>query len=132
MIRLGYGEYLALPNKAQQGRPSQYFIDRQTTGTTAYLYLTPDNSTDSFLYWKLRRLQDAGRVANDIDAPHRMRPALVSGMAFYLGQKRLFRLKDGLQRLAFLKQNYEEDLQRGMEKDRERTSLILRPGRRRR
>lgn len=128
MTRLGYGEYQNISNKAMTGRPTQYFIDRQRDAPVVYLYPVPTTATAGYFRpWRIRQMEDAGGLANTPDAPRRMWPALVSGLAYYLGQKRLMGKEGDLQRLAYLKAQYEEDLMHGMEADRERASLLLRP-----
>ena len=46
--RIGRSEYLNIPNKETQGRPSQFFVDRQITPVVK-LWPTPENSTDQFI-----------------------------------------------------------------------------------
>lgn len=128
LTRLGYGEYAAIVNKTQSGRPTQFFLDRQRDAPVVYLYPVPTSATlGYFRPWRIRQMEDAGGLSNTPDAPRRMWPALVSGLAYYLGQKRLMGKEGDLARLAYLKGEYEADLQKGMEADRERTSLLLRP-----
>ena len=128
MTRLSFEEYLEIPNKTQTGKPSQFFLDRQRAAPVFNLYMSPENSTDALVYWKVRFIQDAGKLANDPDLPRRFWPAAVSGLAYYVAQKRLA-LDDPtrLNTLTYMKMEYEGDLKRAMEEDRERTSVILRP-----
>ena len=129
MTRISFNEWLDLPDKnSGVGRPVQYFLDRQRDAPVLYLYKTPENSTDRFKYWKIRFIQDAGKMVNTPDLPRRFWPALVSGLAYYIAQKRL-PLNDPmrLQNLAFFKSEYESDLMKAMEADRERASVFLVP-----
>src|SRR5210317_798335 len=45
LSRMSRGEYLTLPNKTTEGRPSQYYFNRQTIPEIT-LWATPDSSTD--------------------------------------------------------------------------------------
>jgi hypothetical protein len=45
MNQISRSEYAAVPDKASQGRPSQYFVDKQIS-PVIYLFNTPENSTD--------------------------------------------------------------------------------------
>ena len=47
--RISRAEYLNIPNKTQQGRPTQYFVDRLIT-PTINLCPTPENSTDQLIF----------------------------------------------------------------------------------
>lgn len=113
--------YAALPNKGQTGQPSQYFIDRQITPTVT-LYLTPDANTYTFLkYYYISRIQDAGAYSNEANVPYRFLPCMISGLAYYLGQK------VSPDRVQGLKLMYEDELQRALEEDSQRTSSFISP-----
>jgi len=96
---------------------------RGQNGTTAASHLTNDavaiqnlNSINvwptpdaggapyTFVYWRMRRIQDAGNGSTEQDIPFRLLPCMVAGLAFYLGQK----IPEAQPRLQFLKQEYEE------------------------
>jgi len=113
--------YAALPNKGQTGQPSQYFVDRQITPTVT-LYLTPDANTYTFLkYYYISRIQDAGAYTNQANVPYRFLPCMISGLAYYLGQK------FAPERVQGLKLIYEDELQRALEEDSQRTSSFISP-----
>jgi hypothetical protein len=82
---------------------------------------TPDagGGPYTFVYWRLRRIQDAGTNGTvEPDIPFRLLPCMVAGLAFYLAQK----LPDGLQRLQFLKNEYEEQWLMASTEDREKAA----------
>jgi hypothetical protein len=113
--------YAALPNKGQTGQPSQYFVDRQITPTVT-LYLTPDANTYTFLkYYYISRIQDAGAYTNQANVPYRFLPCMISGLAYYLGQK------VSPDRVQGLKLIYEDEIQRALEEDSQRTSSYISP-----
>lgn len=128
MTRLAFGEYGNIVTKTQPGRPTQFYVDRQRDAPAVYLYPVPTSITSGyFMPWRIRQSQDAGYLSNDPDAPRRMWPTLVSGLAYYLGQKRLMGKEGDLARLAYLKSEFESDLSKALEADRERVPLLLRP-----
>ena len=113
--------YAALPNKGQTGQPSQYYVNRQITPEIS-LYLAPDCVTYTYLkYYYIQRIQDAGAYTNQADLPYRFLPCMVSGLAFYLSQKYA---PDRIQALKLL---YEDELERALQEDGQRTSLYISP-----
>jgi len=113
--------YAALPNKGQQGQPSQYYVNRQVNPTIS-LYLTPDCAQYIYLkYYYISRIQDAGAYSDQANVPYRFLPCMISGLAYYLGQK------VAPDRVQGLKLMYEDELQRALEEDSQRTSSYISP-----
>ena len=77
----------------------------------------------TFVYWRLRRMQDAGNGTATEDIPFRMLPCLVAGLAYYIAMK----IPEGVPRLEMLKASYEEQWLIGSSEDREKASLRLAP-----
>lgn len=125
MTRIGYGEYLDIPRKSQKGRPTHFFVNRQREYPLIYIWPTSENSTDILVYWKMRFVQDSGKLSNDPDMPRRFWPALVAGLAYYLGMNRGMQFP--MDRLAMLKAEYEEQLANATNEDRERATLRIVP-----
>ena len=85
---------------------------------------TPDNSqTYQFVYWRLRRIDDAGGGVNTMDVPFRFLPCMVAGLAYYLALK----VPNGGQRLDILKAQYDEAWQLASDEDREKASVRFVP-----
>jgi hypothetical protein len=118
--RISRSDYATLPNKSTQGRPSQYYLDRQIT-PVVYLWSTPENSTDQIRYYYIRRIEDADALVNTTDMPFRFYPCMVAGLAYYLSMKR------APDRIQMLKTVYEEEFQRAADEDQGRTPLKLQP-----
>jgi hypothetical protein len=72
----------------------------------------------TFVYWRLRRVQDAGNGVTEQDIPFRFLPCMVAGLAFYLSQK----LPDALPRMQFLKAEYEEQWLMASTEDRDKAA----------
>jgi hypothetical protein len=85
--RISRGDYLTFPNKTDQGRPSQFYLDRQIQPVIT-LWQTPENSTDQLIYYYVQRIEDAGSLVNTTDMPFRFLPCMVAGLAYYLAMKR--------------------------------------------
>ena len=120
MNRIGRSDYLSLPEKDQQGRPTQFFVDRQITPTIT-IWPVPENSTDQLIYYRLVRIDDADTSVNTTEVPFRFLPSLVSGLAYCIAMKK------APDRLGILKASYDEDFLRAAVEDRERTSLHIVP-----
>ena len=118
--RISRGEYATLPNKTTQGRPSQYYFDRQID-PVINLWSVPENSTDQLIYYYVRRIEDADTLVNTTDMPFRFYPCMVAGLAYYLAMKR------SPDRIQLLKSVYEEEFQRAADEDEGRTPLKLQP-----
>ena len=120
LSRMSRGDYLNLPNKDQSGRPSQYYFDRKIT-PSVILWPTPDSSSDSLIYYYVRRIQDADTLQNTNDIPFRFLPCLVAGLAYYISMKK------APDRIQILKSVYEEQFQRASDEDEDRVPLKLTP-----
>jgi hypothetical protein len=111
--------YLNIPNKLTQGRPVQFFVDRQIT---PILYLWPKPNTDYYVVVnKLVRMDDAAAGANTLQLPFRFYPCLAAGLAYYLS------LKKAPDRTQMLRAAYEEEFERAAGEDRDRAGLRLTP-----
>ena len=120
LSRMSRGDYLNLPNKDQSGRPSQYYFDRKIT-PSVILWPTPDSSSDSLIYYYVRRIQDADTLQNTNDIPFRFLACLVAGLAYYISMKK------APDRIQILKSVYEEEFQRASDEDEDRVPLKLTP-----
>tara|TARA_R100000781_G_scaffold60173_1_gene38476 strand:- start:3482 stop:4153 length:672 start_codon:yes stop_codon:yes gene_type:complete len=122
LTRLGRSEYLSIPNKASSGRPTQFFLDRQTTPVLK-VWPTPDDSTDKIISYRIQRIDDVSTSAEDPEVPSRFIPCMVSGLAYNIA------LKKNPEKAPLLKQVYEEQFQLAADEDRNRASLNLVPAR---
>jgi hypothetical protein len=134
--RISVSTYATIPNKLTQGRPIQVWVNRRSGQTTdgeilypqINVWPSPDQGTEEspyyyFVYWRLRRMYDAGNGANVEDIPFRFQNALVAGLAYMLSVK----LPDALQRVPMLKQQYDEAWELAAGEDREKAPDRLVP-----
>jgi hypothetical protein len=85
---------------------------------------TPDNSQSyQFVYWRLRRVQDAGAGAETADMNFRFLPCVVAGLAYYIAMK----VPELAQRLPMLKEVYEEQFNMAAGEDREKAAVRFVP-----
>jgi hypothetical protein len=120
---IGYANVLPLPTSTYPNGGQLVNCYRAQNGTVAAghsagdaisvqnlnsinVWPTPDagGAPYTFIYWRMRRVQDAGNGGTEQDIPFRLLPCMVAGLAFYLSQK----LAEGQPRIPFLKQEYEE------------------------
>jgi hypothetical protein len=122
--RFSRAEWLHTPVKvATQSRPAQFYVER-TIVPKVYFYPNPDSSTTyTFVYYAIRRIQDAGSYTNTADINFRFLPCLASGLSYYIAMKR------APDRIVMLKQIYEEDFLRAAQEDRDIASVYLVPDR---
>jgi len=125
ITRISNSTYASIPNKLQQARPIQVWINRQAPTPQINLWPTPDQTnTYQFVYWRLRRIQDAGEGGTYTqDIPFRFLPCLVSGLAYYLALK----IPGAMERLPILKEQYDADWDRASSEDREKAAVRFVP-----
>lgn len=92
---------------------------------TINVWVAPDQSNYyTFVYYRLRRIQDAGNGVTVQDIPFRFIPCMVAGLAAYLAMK----LPDvDPNRIAMLRADYEAAFQLAADEDREKASVRFVP-----
>jgi hypothetical protein len=104
----------------------------QTDGTAVFVpqlpavtvWPTPDNSTPyQFVYWRLRRVQDAGAGVNTADMNFRFLPCLVAGLAYNIAVK----VPELMPRVEMLKMMYNEAFEIAAGEDREKAAVRFVP-----
>jgi hypothetical protein len=141
--RISVDTYSTIPNKNAQGRPIQVWINRQSGATypaggqpagtnpatgvdhpSINVWPAPEQSNYyTFVYWRLRRIQDAGNGITTQDIPFRFLPCMVAGLAYHLSKK----VPGALERSQMLKMEYEELWQQAADEDREKAALRIAP-----
>jgi hypothetical protein len=125
ITRISVSTYATIPNKLQQGRPIQIWIERLNTPRFT-VWPVPDSSqTYQLVYWRLRRIQDAGNGTNTMDMPFRFLPCMVAGLAYYLSMK----VPGAMDRMQSLKAQYDEAWEIAATEDREKAAVRFVPRR---
>jgi hypothetical protein len=128
LSRISFPTYASIPNKLTQGRPVQILVERLRDAPKILIWPVPDQGTALapiyiLRYWRMRRIQDAGRGVETPDVNFRFLPALVAGLAYYIATK----TPDLLPRLEMLKAQYDEQFAMAAGEDREKATLRLVP-----
>lgn len=115
--RISVSVYATIPNKTQQGRPVQIYIQRLETPQFT-VWPVPDGAyTYTLKYWRLRRIDDVGNTGQlTYDIPFRFISALISGLAYHIAMKR----PEVNERVPILEARYNRLMQEAMDEDREK------------
>lgn len=84
--RLNQDDYTNLPNKAFQGRPLQFWLDRKVNQPVMRLWPVP-NAAAAYaqcVVWVERYIQDVGSLTQEIEVPQRWYDAIVFQLALKL------------------------------------------------
>ena len=123
MSRISVSTYSSIPTKTSQGRPVQVLVNRTITPSVTVWPVPDQSSKYTLIYWRMRRVQDAGNGVNTMDVPFRFIPCMVAGLAYYVAMK----VPGGIDRLQILKQQYDEAWQLASDEDREKASARFVP-----
>jgi len=116
--------------RAQNGTTATSHVAATTVYTnnlpSINVWPTPNSpgSQYMFVYWRLRRLQDAGTGVTEQDIPFRFLPCMVAGLAYYIAMKKP---EVDPNRVMALKALYEEQFQLAADEDREKASIRFVP-----
>lgn len=126
MWRLGFENWASLTTKNQTGKPSQYWFDRRLNSGILNVWPIPEQEYNLVITLQ-KTAEDTIRAYNNVDVPRRFLPALLFGLAYWIGLRRMGRVST--ERLQLLKLEYETELRGAMREDRERASTFIRLGR---
>lgn len=117
--RISVSTYATIPTKTATGRPIQVWIERLRDAPKFTVWPVPDTSQPyTFVYWRLRRIQDAGSGVQTADMNFRFYPCLVAGLAYYIAMK----VPELADRVQMLKAIYDEQFNLAAGEDREKAS----------
>ena len=119
--RMSIADYNQLPDKTDEGKPSQYMLNKQYT-PVMYLWQVPDSSTAySLVYWSINQLEDITASNEDADIPYRWSDCICAGLATKLA------LKFAPDRFQILDQLYERTFDLAAATDNDGVSMRVRP-----
>ena len=89
MARLNRDDYVNLPNKQFQGRPLQFWLNRQLNNPIMYLWPVPNAQfvTAQAVVWVKRYIMDVGTMTQEIEVPQRWYDAIVYVLAAKLAEE---------------------------------------------
>tara|TARA_B100000085_G_scaffold155015_1_gene140823 strand:- start:1070 stop:1750 length:681 start_codon:yes stop_codon:yes gene_type:complete len=124
ITRMSLGEYASLSSKNSDGRPVKIYVERLVSAPKITVWPVPNNNNYTLVYYRIRRIYDTvnGSITQ-FDAPTRFLPAIVAGLAYQLALKN----PDTADRVAMLKQMYEEDFDLAATEDRDRSDFRIVP-----
>jgi hypothetical protein len=124
--RDGYERWAEIPVKSQTGRPIRYWWDRRRDSNIMNLWPLPDQ-TYTLVLTVQKNAESTLRAFDNVDVPRRFMPALVYGLAYWVGLRRGNRVDTN--RLTLLRAEYERAIKDAMREDRERGKVLIRIGR---
>jgi len=128
ITRISVSTYATIPNKLQQARPIQVWVQRLRDAPQITVWPVPDQGTVLnpyyvFRYWRLRRVQDAGAGVETPDVVFRFLPCVVAGLAYHIAMKN----PDLMSRVEMLKAAYDEQFDLAAGEDREKAAIRFVP-----
>jgi len=123
LTKVARDAYAATANKAANGTPSQFWVQRFIEKVTITIYPLPNaTAASNFLsVYYVKRIQDAGAYTNASDTPFRFIPCMISGLSYYLS------MKFAPQRTQEMKLLYEDELARALSEDGSAASTFITP-----
>jgi hypothetical protein len=128
ITRISVSTYATIPNKLQQARPIQVWIERLRDNPRITVWPVPEQGTLAspyyiFKYWRLRRIDDAGTGVNTADMNFRFLPAATAGLAYHIALK----IPEAMDRIPMLKAVYDESFELAAGEDREKAAIRFVP-----
>ena len=126
MSRISISQYSHLTNKLTQGRPVQFWVEKDPGAIALNVWPVPDSAvTYKVGYYYIQRVEDTGSPAsNNVDIPSRFMPCMAAGLAYHISMKR----PESAERVTLLKQAYQEQWNLAADADRDKTSFYVSPG----
>ena len=121
--RISVSTYSSIPNKLTQGKPIQIWVERLAAAPRVNVWPVPDSNDYTLIYWRMRRIEDAGTGIQTPDMNFRFFPCLVAGLAYQIALK----TPELEGRLPLLKDEYEAQFLLASGEDREKTSVRFVP-----
>jgi hypothetical protein len=89
MARLNRDDYVNLPNKQFEGRPLQFWLNRQLNNPIMYLWPVPNAQfvTAQAIVWVKRYIMDVGTMTQEIEVPQRWYDAIVYVLAAKIAEE---------------------------------------------
>ena len=126
MARLNRDDYVNLPNKAFEGRPLQFWVDRLLNAPVLYLWPVPSAQfvTAQVVVWVKRYIMDVGTMTQEIEIPQRWYDAIVYVLASRLAEETP---SVDPQMIAILDQKAQRSLLEAENEERDDSPIYLTP-----
>jgi hypothetical protein len=128
ITRISVSTYSSIPNKLTQGRPIQLWVQRLRDAPQVSVWPTPDRGTlanpyYTLVYWRMRRMQDAGNGVETQDVNFHFLPVLIAGLSYYIALK----TPELMERVPMLQAEYEKQFELAAGEDREKAPIRFVP-----
>jgi hypothetical protein len=126
MARLNRDDYVNLPNKAFQGRPLQFWVNRQLNNPILNLWPVPSAQfvTAQVVVWVKRYIMDVGTMTQEIEIPQRWYDSVVYVLASRLAEETP---TVDPQMIAILDQKAQRSLMEAENEERDDSPIYLTP-----
>lgn len=118
MTSISRSEWMALPNKNQQGQPTCFYWDR-TIEPTLFVWPCPTSYYQSLFFTCTVMMEDAGDLLNQVQVPARFYEPLVAGLAAKLS------VKYAPQKLAMMQELYQSVYAKAQDNDTQKQPLRI-------
>ncbi len=126
IARQDFDTYFSIPDKQSVGKPTTIFVQRSIPNPQFFVWQVPGNSPSyTLLWWRLRRMQNTGYSTNGADIPFRLIPAFTFGLAWQMSLKKKGPKDYNL--INLLESNYQKAFTKGLNEDRDRSSVYFAP-----
>lgn len=81
--RVSHDDYVSLSDTSTEGRPVQFWLDRQAGAPVMRIWPTPSAIYDTaqIVAWRQRHIQDVGTLQQSLEIPQRWRNAIIARLA---------------------------------------------------
>ena len=126
LARMNRDDWTNFPNKTFQGRPLQYWFDRQRDYPTMQMWPVTDSTSmfGQFVIWKQRYIMDVGAVTDELDIPQRWYETIVWQLSWRLAME-LPNFDMSL--LPSIKQTADEALKIAHDEERDNSPIYFTP-----
>tara|TARA_R100000458_G_scaffold59299_2_gene69455 strand:- start:359 stop:1054 length:696 start_codon:yes stop_codon:yes gene_type:complete len=125
LTRISRTQYNHQAKKLNQSKPTQFYVDKNTSSVNIVLWATPDSAqTYTLVYDYIKKIEDAGTVAtNNADVPVQYLPCLTYALAYNIACKSM----EAQQRVPMIKARYDELWNEVADANRERATVKFVP-----
>jgi len=126
LARMNRDDWTNLPNKTFQGRPLQYWFNRQRDYPTMQLWpvTDPTNMFGQIIIWKQRYIMDVGTLTEELDIPQRWYEAVVWQLSWRLAMEMP---EFDMNLLGMIKGTADEALKVAQDEERDNSPIYFAP-----
>lgn len=130
LTRFSREDYMELPNKAQTGRPTNFWVDKQIPQYTVYVWPVPNVADYQVRYYRMVQLEDAqGLGTSTFDSPYLWIDALTGALAYRIASREAMKPRAliSLDQVNMLKGQYEQSYFSAVRQNSDKSPLRLEP-----